>query len=155
MQQATQTERYKPPVESRIWPRDYSTDQIKMELAEFEKYYNEACKGEKVHNDILGNTFQGVVDYAVEFGAIIDKSGYWFIKESGWKYWDRKYRGMCELRSRRAYAKMMEAKHYDEEAQKISPPPIEEPKLENNKIKTEDDLEWEERNGMRIEDLPF
>jgi hypothetical protein len=181
---------FKKPVEERKtfkrWPEEYTTEETKAEIGDFEKEYDEACTGEKKQLGPLGFTFEGVFELASKvYQAVVrrerttpypngEKYDYW-VTRVGWPAWDHKYWGMHELKCRRQYAKRKELAQLKKEAEKIGQ--INEPKeaelLMNlgldipiepedpaeieaqAEAKRQSDLEWEKKNGIKIEDIPF
>ena len=99
--------------DKRRYPYGYTTDELKVFMGDFEKYYNEACVGKKIRNSILGNTFEGVLKYAIEFGAITERDGAHFIGYNNFEIWNRQYQAMKELQSRRAFAQRKENERLD------------------------------------------
>jgi hypothetical protein len=138
------------PVEAiRRWPFDYSTDEIKNSVGDFETIYATHCTGARIHNEILGHIFQGIEDWCAEEKAITQKNGQWFIQYYLFNNWWRpKYDGMRELQSRRGYAKRMELRQLDEKKEEVV-------SAVSMREKSADDLEWELKNGIKIEEIPF
>jgi len=132
------------------WPFDYSTEEIKNSLGSFEQEYQQHATGELVHNDILGFAPAGVIEWLVDDQVIINRDGSWFINYYPYhQSWRHRYDAMRELQSRRAYAKRMELKQLDNKHdQMISGTTM----MTQN---SQDDLEWEENNGIRVDDIPF
>ncbi len=117
----TQTEQ--PIISQRFWPSGYSTDEIKTELGDFENEYTNACAGPRVHNEILGNTCEGVVNMALERQAIIHKKDFrgkdiWNATALIYPAWAKKVSGMNELRARREYAKKKNLEFLEDKAEK-------------------------------------
>ena len=152
------------------WPADFTTDEIKSELGNFEREYEEACTGNRVNNPAIGNTFQGVVDMAMGYFQAITKKEIngkevWFVTRIGYPIWCKKTAGMTELRSRRSFAKKKELQHLEKQAETIGAiDPADELgfniPLEDNigvpeNERINDDREWEEKNGIKISDIPF
>ena len=49
---------------------EYTTDELKNILGNFEKEYHEAAKGEVVRNEILGHICEGTIQHALKVKAI-------------------------------------------------------------------------------------
>lgn len=93
-----------------IW--EYTTDELKNILGNFEEEYNSHMTGEVIHNAILGFVNQGTIDHALEIGAITRRkfknrnNDEWFYYVKLPEYYDYqlKYGALRELISRREYA---------------------------------------------------
>lgn len=130
----------KPVEQPRRWPFDYSTEEIKNSLGGFEQLYQGHATGALVHNDILGMTPQGVIDWLFSENIILEKDGAWFICYYPYQSWSSKYRGMREIQSRRAFAKRKELQSLDKEVEKVA-----------------DDMSWldEEKEEIDVSKIPF
>jgi len=97
------------------WPNDYTTEEIRGDLGDFEKQYLEHCVGERISNGILGHTYQRILDWCIKEG-IINKKGNAVFYQTYHNWWRHKEEGMRELWSRRDYAKRMELRDLDKVA---------------------------------------
>jgi hypothetical protein len=141
----------KPIEQPRRWPFDYSTEEIKNNIGDFELTYQDhatCATGVLVHNEILGFTPQGIIDWLVEENIIMEKDGAWFVCYYSYQSWSSKYRGMREIQSRRAFAKRMELRQLDDTKEKVVA-------AVSAPAKSEEDLEWEIANGIKISEIPF
>ena len=137
------------PAEIPIW--EYPTQELKDRIGNFEQEYKAHLTGEKVHNAILGPTKQGIVDWAIEFGAIIKKEDFrgcyedWRVVLPGYYDWAKKRSALSELQSRREYAERKESEaHIAVENQ--------EEQLQNE-IRA-DIFAWP-KDDIKPEDIPF
>lgn len=93
--------------EKMIW--EYTTEELKSIIGNFEEEYNESATGKVVRNTILGHVRQGTVDHALKFGAItihnINSKDVYFIKLPEYNDYYEKENAMRELISRRDFAK--------------------------------------------------
>jgi len=93
--------------DSRNYPHDYSTDELKVIIGDFEKQYQSNQTGKMVKNDILGYMAEGIISFAESLGAITKHpvSLKYSVHIPGYELWTQKYQAMLELQSRRWYAK--------------------------------------------------
>ncbi len=82
---------------------DYTTEELKQLIGNFEKEYNENATGEIVHNDILGPVKAGTVNHAVKSGAITGDGK--FILLPRYREYNQKHLALRELIGRRDYAR--------------------------------------------------
>ncbi len=89
-----------------IW--EYSVEELKAIIGNFEREYNETATGEIIHNEILGYVKKGTVDYALKVNAIevktIKDKYVYFVKLPGYTEYQNKLTALAELNGRREYA---------------------------------------------------
>lgn len=90
---------------------EMTTEELKEIIGDFERQYEEHKTGAIIHNDILGDEHEGIIEWALATDVITrKKSGelsYCFIVEPEGIEWTRKRDAMRELRGRRKYAEKL------------------------------------------------
>ena len=84
---------------------EYTTEELKAILGNFEKEYHEATNGEVIHNEILGYVREGNVQHALRIGAITEEDNTYYVKLPEYNDYQKKLNALDELFSRRDYAK--------------------------------------------------
>ena len=84
---------------------EYTTEELKAILGNFEKEYHEATTGEVIHNEILGYVHEGNVQHALRIGAITEHDNTYYVKLPEYNNYQKKLNALDELFSRRDYAK--------------------------------------------------
>ena len=108
-------------VDNRHYPREFNTSELHEILNslgfDFEEEYTRHNTGEQTHNQLLGITKQGIIDWAesqnwIAKRIINDDQVYWVFTQNGTDYvwWPRLYWAMKELQARREYAQKCEKK---------------------------------------------
>ena len=85
-----------------IW--EYTTEELKSILGNFENEYNENATGEVINNEILGFVKQGTIDHALKIGAIIKKGKNYFVRLPEFREYRLKHNALREIIGRRDYA---------------------------------------------------
>ena len=93
-------------VEKKIW--EYTPEELRSVLGNFEKEYNENATGEVIHNEILGYVAEGTIEHALRIRAITKKNingkDVYFVKLPEYGDYNLKLRVLGEVISRRGYA---------------------------------------------------
>lgn len=88
---------------------EYTTEELHLMLGNFEKEYNENSTGEVIRNEILGHVREGTVVRALRLRAItkheVNGRDVYFINLPEYRDYEEKHQAMCELISRRGFAK--------------------------------------------------
>ena len=93
----------------RNWPYEFTTEEIKAELGTFETEFEKNYTGPKTHNEILGPTVQGIVDWALANKWIFKREdGNYFVILPGYYEYKKLLLGLQEIKCRREYAKREE-----------------------------------------------
>lgn len=87
--------------EERNFPYDYSLDELKEIIGDFEKEFLAHSTGKLTHNEVLGTTKEGIVAWAREQKYITKDNRITF---KGINEYMRRYRALEELNLRREYA---------------------------------------------------
>lgn len=88
-----------------VW--EYTTEELRSVLGDFEKEYHKATTGEAVHNNILGHIRKGNIEHALRIGAITKRENHYFVKLPEYINYDLKIKALGELLSKRSYAQKM------------------------------------------------
>lgn len=93
--------------QTRRWPDDYSTEEIKRELGSFEQEYLSHLDGERVGGP---GYWKGIQEWAIENGWLARKGNNIALVQYSDNSvpWLKLYHGMRELQYRREYAKKQE-----------------------------------------------
>lgn len=87
---------------------DYSTEELREIIGNFEKEYDESATGEVVRNEILGYVKEGTIAHALKFGAITVKNirgeKIYSVKLPEFYSYNLKHNALRELIYRREYA---------------------------------------------------
>lgn len=88
---------------------EYSIEELKAIIGNFEKEYKENATGRTVRNEILGWVKEGTIKRALMTRAIVkhevDGKDIYFINLPEYRDYQEKHNAMRELISRRSYAK--------------------------------------------------
>ena len=94
-------------LQKNIW--DYTTEELKAIIGNFEKEYSENATGKTVRNEILGWVKEGTIKRALMMRAIVkhevDGKDIYFINLPEYRDYQEKHNALRELISRRSYAK--------------------------------------------------
>lgn len=83
---------------------DIPTPRLKELLGDFELNYRSHYTGENMRNPILGLTKQGIIDWCIDKGVIVDNGNDYWAVTTNWPKWHYQYKCMRVLRDRRLYA---------------------------------------------------
>lgn len=105
-------------LDTRTYPGGYDTEELKTIVGDFENKYKNACVGDKITNNILGYTYRGIIDFALQFGAIgcqkLPNKERWFVKYPRINEWIRQEKAIIEIKIRRETAKKFEQQELNE-----------------------------------------
>lgn len=90
---------------------ELSTQKLKNKLGDWEKIYESHCAGERIHNEIIGYSFRGIINWLISCEALNKKAN--AIIQSGYEIFNENFKIMSELRCRRTFAKNKELNEYD------------------------------------------
>ena len=87
---------------------DYTKEELYKIVGNFREEYRKALNGEVIHNAILGYVKEGIVKYALEFGAInsrkINGEDIYYVSMPKYNFYQEKLNAMSELNRRKEYA---------------------------------------------------
>ena len=84
---------------------EYTTEELKAIIGNFEKEYHEATTGKVIRNEILGYVHEGNVEHALRIGAITKRDNAYFVKLPEFRDYQEKHNALRELIGRRDYAR--------------------------------------------------
>ena len=99
---------------------EYTKEELKAIIGNFEKEYHEATTGEIIHNKILGYVREGNVKHALQLGAITKRGEDYFVKLPEYENYQEKHNALRELIGRRDYAKKQNEPPREELKDKLS-----------------------------------
>lgn len=88
---------------------EYSTEELKAIIGNFEKEYSENATGRTVRNEILGWVKEGTIKRALMIGAIVkhevNEKDVYFVSLPEYREYQEKHNALRELIGRRAFAR--------------------------------------------------
>lgn len=98
--------------EKKVWEytdNELRTLWVEQNLGEFEREYNSLCTGARVMNQVLGSTFQPMIDWCSKNGIISKTLNYgkiyWSVCLPNYEEWERKVHIIQECQRRRTEKK--------------------------------------------------
>jgi hypothetical protein len=102
----------------RRWPDQYSTEEIRLIIGNFEEEYKSHANNARVNNHVLGKTSLGIVNWCVNKGYITEKTDHggkrYHKVGPNYEEFNKFYSGMNELRIRREYVNKRHLEELDE-----------------------------------------